>query len=234
MTLAGNQPYLFPYLGYWQLIHAADRFLIADDYDFIRHGWVNRNRILVNGRVQFFRVEVRRGGHSRLILDKRVALTPEHLSNKLRTLEMAYHKAPFFAGGYALAENVLTYPEDNLALFLEHGIREVCAYMGIETPLGRSSDLPGNNRFKREERIYDFCARLGADTYINAPGGQKLYSFEEFARRGIRLRFLQSKLPLYPQSGGPFVERLSILDAIMFNSPEALHAMLDEYTFIDG
>ena len=129
---------------------------------------------------------------------------------------------------------MLGLPEDNLALFLEHGIRQVCAYLGIETPIGRSSDLPGNDRFKREERIYDFCARLGADTYINAPGGQQLYSFEEFERRGIRLRFLQSQLPPYPQFGGPFVERLSILDAIMFNSPEALHAMLDEYVFIDG
>ncbi len=234
MTLAGNQPYLFPYLGYWQLIHAADRFLIADDYDFIRHGWVTRNRILVNGEVQYLRVEVHRGGPSRHICDKRLALTPDRLSERLRTLEMAYHKAPFFAEGYALAEKVLGLPEDNLALFLEHGIRQVCAYLGIETPIGRSSDLPGNDRFKREERIYDFCARLGADTYINAPGGQQLYSFEEFERRGIRLRFLQSKLPPYPQFGGPFVERLSILDAIMFNSPEALHAMLDEYVFIDG
>ena len=208
MTLAGNQPYLFPYLGYWQLIHAADRFLIADDYDYIRRGWVNRNRILVNGQVQYFRVGVHRGGPSRLIMDKRTALTPARLSDKLRTLEMAYHKAPFFADGYALAERVLCYPEDNLALFLEYGIREVCAYLGIDTPISRSSDLTGNSRFRREERIYDFCARLGADTYINAPGGQKLYSFEEFARRGIRLRFLQSKLPPYPQFGGPFTERL--------------------------
>lgn len=234
MTLAGNQPYLFPYLGYWQLIHAADRFLIADDYDFIHRGWVNRNRILVNGQVQYFRVEVHRGGASRHFCDKRLALTPERLSDKLRTLEMAYHKAPFFAAGYGLAEEVLRWPEDNLALFLEHGIRAVCAYLGIETSIGRSSDLPGNSLLRREERIYDFCARLGADTYINAPGGQKLYSFEEFRQRGIRLRFLQSKLPSYPQFGGPFVERLSILDAIMFNSPEALHAMLDEYSFIDG
>ena len=131
-----------------------------------------------------------RGGPSQHICDKRLALTPERLSDRLRTLEMAYHKAPFFAEGYALAEKVLGLPEDNLALFLEHGIRQVCAYLGIETPIGRSSDLPGNDRFKREERIYDFCARLGADTYINAPGGQQLYSFEEFERRGIRLRFL--------------------------------------------
>ena len=153
MTLAGNQPYFLPYLGYWQLIHACDRFLLADDYAYIRSGWVNRNRILLNGEPYWFRMEVARKGPSRLIMDKHLALRKERLGDKLRTLEMAYHKAPCFAAGYALAERILRWPEDNLALFLEHSIREVCAYLGITTPIGRSSDLPGNNRFRREERI---------------------------------------------------------------------------------
>ncbi len=234
MTLAGNQPYFLPYLGFWQLIHLSDLFLLADDYDFIRHSWINRNRILVNGQVQYFRVEIARGGPSRLIRDKQVALTPYLCRDKLKTVAMAYHKAPYLAEGYALAERILTCPERNLALFLEYSIREVCAYLGITTPIKHSSDLTGNSCFKREERIYDFCHRLGADTYVNLPGGQALYDREEFARRGIRLCFIQPELKPYPQSGGPFVERLSILDAIMFNSREQLHEMLDDYTFIDG
>ena len=96
------------------------------------------------------------------------------------------------------------------------------------------SDLTGNELLRREERIYDACHRLGADTYVNAIGGQRLYDPAEFARHGIRLRFLRSGLPAYPQWGGPFVERLSILDAIMFNPPERLQEMLHDYTFIDG
>lgn len=234
MTLSGNQPYLLPYLGYWQLIHAADRFLIADDYDFIKAGWVNRNRILLNGAPYYLRVEMVEHTPSRLIMDKRVAMKPAWLNDKLRTLEMAYHRAPFFAQGYALAERILTYPERNLALFLEHSIREVCVYLGITTPISRSSELTGNSRFRREERIYDFCARLGADTYINLPGGQKLYDYEAFAAHGIRLRFIQPILKPYKQFGDRFVERLSILDAIMFNPPDALHAMLDDFAWIDG
>ena len=234
MTLSGNQPYFLPYLGYWQLIHAADGFLIADDYDYIKAGWVNRNRILLNGSPYYLRVEMVEHIPSRLIMDKRVAMKPAWLKDKLRTLEMAYHKAPFFAQGYELAERILTCPERNMSLFLEHSIRVVCAYLGITTPISHSSDLPGNSLFRREERIYDFCARLGADTYINLPGGQKLYGFEEFARHGIRLRFIQPQLKPYKQFGDPFIERLSILDAIMFNSPDAVHAMLDDYTWIDG
>ena len=234
MTLSGNQPYLLPYLGYWQLIHAADRFLIADDYDFIKAGWVNRNRILLNGAPYYLRVEMVEHTPSRLIMDKRVAMKPAWLNDKLRTLEMAYHRAPFFAQGYALAERILTNPERNLSLFLEHSIREVCAYLGITTPISRSSELTGNSRFRREERIYDFCARLGADTYINLPGGQKLYDYGAFAAHGIRLRFIQPILKPYKQFGDRFVERLSILDAIMFNPPDALHAMLDDFAWIDG
>ena len=234
MTLSGNQPYFLPYLGYWQLIHAADRFLIADDYDYIKAGWVNRNRILLSGEPRFFRVETVEHIPSRLIMDKRVAMKPAWRKDKLRTLEMAYHKAPCFEAGYALAERILTCPERNLSLFLENSIREVCAYLGITTPMTHSSELAGNSLFKREERIYDFCARLGADTYINLPGGQKLYDYAEFARHGIRLRFIQPRLTPYKQFGSTFVERLSILDAIMFNPPDALHAMLDDFTWIDG
>jgi len=232
MTLSAHQPYFLPYLGYWQLIHAADRFLLADDYAFIRHGWVNRNRILVRGRVQYFRVELSDGSINRYISG--TTLLPVDVPKKLRTLEMAYHKAPCFAQGYALAERILNCPERRLSLFLEHSIREVCAYLGITTPIGRTSDLPGNCLLRREERIYDFCQRLGADTYLNAPGGQALYHFDEFAARGLRLRFLQSSLPSYPQGGSSFVPGLSILDAVMFNPPDALHAMLDDYTLIDG
>ena len=234
MILAGNQPYFLPYLGYWQLIHLADLFLLADDYDYIRHKWINRNRILLAGQPYNLRVEVAHNPSSRLIMDKQIAMKPYWLEDKLQTVKKAYYKAPFLTEGYALAERILTYPERNLALFLEHSIREVCAYLGITTPFCHSSDLPGNSRFKCEERIYDFCDRLGADTYVNLPGGQALYDFGEFARRGIRLRFIQPILKPYPQFGAPFVERLSILDAIMFNSREQLHEMLDDYTFIDG
>ena len=233
MILAANQPYFLPYLRYWQLIRCADLFLLADDYDFIRSGWVNRNRILVNGRPQFFRMEVHSNRESRLIRDRRLVDCPEALRSKLRTLDMAYHKAPFFAEGYALAQRILLYPGRGMLPFLEHSIREVCAYLDIRTPIGHTSDLEGNSLLRREERIYDQCRRVGADTYVNLPGGRALYDPASFSRQGIRLRFLDSPLRPYPQGKGPFVPGLSILDAIMFNPPEMLQAMLGDYTLSD-
>ena len=162
-----------------------------------------------------------------------VIYSPIKVGKKLKTLEFAYHKSPYFDNGIALAERILRYPETNLADFLENSIKEVCAFLNITTPLKRSSELVGNALYKREERIYDACRRMGADTYINAIGGMKLYDTAEFRNHGITLKFLKSGLPEYNQFREPFVERLSILDAIMFNSPEALQKMLDDYTLID-
>lgn len=232
MTLASNQPYFLPYLPYWQLIHAADTFLIGDDFAYMIGSWIPRNRILVQGRPFFFRMEIDHKSCHRLISETRLA--PQLIGDKLKTLEMAYHRAPCFAAGYDLAERIVNNPERNLANFLEYAIREVCAYLDITTPIGRTSDLTGNRLLKREQRIYDLCHRLGADTYINAIGGRALYHQEDFAPEGIQLKFLKTRILPYPQFGGPFHENLSVLDAIMFNPRERLHEMLDEYTLIDG
>lgn len=232
MILAGNQPYFLPYLAWWQLIKASDLFLISDDYNFIKSGWICRNRILVEGKPLFFRVEIRRRSSYKLI--KNIELMPIKVDKKLKTLDFAYRHAPYFGNGIALAERILRCPETNLADFLENSIREVCSFLNITTPLKRSSELVGNSLFKKENRIYDACHRVGADTYINSIGGTALYDRDDFARQGITLKFLKSGLPEYPQFKKPFVERLSILDAIMFNSPEALQEMLDDYTLIDG
>ena len=230
MILAANQPYFLPYLAWWQLIKAADLFLISEDYSFIKSGWICRNRILVEGKPWFFRIEVRKRSSHKLIKDMEI-VTPK-VEKKLKTLAYAYRKAPFFDNGIALTERILRFPGTNLADFLENSIREVCEYLSIAPPLIRSSELTGNSLFKREERIYDACHRTGADTYINAIGGTALYSRDDFARHGITLKFLDSGLPEYPQFRRPFVEKLSILDAIMFNSREALQTMLDDYTLI--
>ena len=239
MTIAGNQPYFFPYFPYWQLIAAADVFVVSDDYAYIKAGWVNRNRILVNGKPHYFRLDVKHSGGPRLIKDKQIV--PFDAGTKLQTLEMAYHSAPYFAQGYQLTERILSYPGDDLIGILELSINEICDYLGIKTRLVKSSSFAGNASLRREERIFDFCRTLGADRYINAIGGQALYSKEEFRREGVELKFLQSTMPPYSQAlrfrrrstwGREFVKDLSVLDAIMFNSREALHDMLGAYRLI--
>ena len=146
---------------------------------------------------------------------------------------MAYHKAPYYSNGAQLMEEILSYPELNLSRFLSHSIMLVCDYLGITTPMSYTSDIPGNCSLRLEQRIFDFCKAHGADVYVNAIGGQELYHFDEFRQHGIKLRFFNSGHPVYKQFGDEFVDNLSILDAIMFNSKEDLQLLLKQYTFID-
>ena len=234
MILAANQPYFFPYLGYWQLINAADIFIVADNLAFIRKGWVKRNFILVNGRPSWFCLKVKDASSFRLIMDTEISVKND-FPHLLKTLEMAYHKAPFFADGYELVSRIFKYDSGGmLSPFLENSIREVCAYLGIETDIRRASDYPEDILYRREKSLFYLCGLLGTDTYINLPGGQDLYRFDEFRSRGIRLRFIDPVLRPYPQLSAEFVPRLSILDVIMNNSRDAVHAMLSDFSYVDG
>lgn len=230
MILAANQPYFIPYIGYWQLINCADIFVIDDDYNYIKQGWVNRNRILNQGVPNYFTLPIDHASDS-VTIDK-TYLSSFDFNKMLRKIENLYHKAPNFTEGYALIQSILSYPERNLADFLTHGMQVISDYLGIKTRFIKSSSLENNSLLKREHRIYDQCARLGADTYINAIGGMELYDFEEFKKRGITLKFLKTRPIEYKQFGSPFVPNLSILDVIMFNSREEVIKMLDQYDLI--
>ena len=220
MILSANQPYFLPYFPWWQLIAQADLFLIGDDYAFKRHGWISRNRILINGQVVYFRIPIRDMSCNRNIAE--TERKSADAGSNLRTLAMTYHKAPFFADGYTLAERIFSCKELNLSRFLTHSIHEVCDYLDITTPLGLTSSLEGNAGFRREERIYDFCRRNGADIYVNAIGGRELYDKAEFAAHGIELRFLQTEVS----------ENLSIIDTVMHHSRDELHEMLGRFRYV--
>lgn len=230
MILGANQPYFLPYIGYWQLIHASDYFLIGDDYQYRPRSWISRNRILLQGKPAWFGLEVENTGSFRLCTELRRA--PVNRKKKLNILYDAYHRAPCYGDGIRLMEEILDCEETVLSEYLLHSIRCICSYLGITTPIGRTSDLEGNRVYRREERIYDMCRRLGADTYINPIGGMGLYDFDRFREHGIRLQFLQPDRIVYSQRGNTFVENLSILDVIMFNSREEIRNMLDCFTLI--
>lgn len=231
MIMGLNQPYFMPYLGHWQLINAVDVFVIGDDYNFINRGWIHRNRILQNGEAKYFNIEVAHASQNKKINELYLSDVYDP-AKKLQILRDAYSRAPHFAEGYALMQEILEYGERNLAVFLEHSIRCVCDYLGITTKLIRSSEIPGNSEFKREFRIYDQCRHVGADTYINAIGGRELYDYDQFRERGLGLGFLQMGDVHYQQFGGAFVPCLSVMDLIMFNSREEIQEMLNHYTIL--
>lgn len=231
MIIGANQPYFIPYIGYFQLIHLADIFLIGDNYHFIKQGWIQRNRILLNGKPRFFGLEIKNTSSYKYINETEVLNF--NVNQKLNAILYAYKKAPFFNEGYSIIENILKNPERNLSEFLVFSIKQICQYLTITTKIMKTSEFEGNDQFKREYRIFDFCNRLGGNIYINPTGGQSLYHFDTFRNHNITLKFIQSECLPYKQFNNKFVPNLSILDVIMFNSKESIKTKLCEYSLVE-
>jgi hypothetical protein len=226
MRLAIMQPYLFPYLGYFQLIHAVDEFVIYDDVNYIKRGWINRNYILKQGRAQLVTLEVSGGSQNRLINQVTVGGNRKGI---LETIRHSYTRAPQFRKVFPLIEKILLQDESNLALFLSSGLFSVCDYLGLHPLWHMSSDLEKNTSLRGQDKIVSICEMLGASHYINLPGGRALYDAGTFSAKGIRLSFIESMHGIYPQFGADTVPGLSIIDVMMFNDREQCRRLLSEY-----
>jgi len=229
MKLGIMQPYFFPYIGYWQLMNAVDKYVIYDDVNFIKGGWINRNRILMNGQAK--RINLIMSGASSNKFINEIGVVDNKLYNKkfLRTIKNCYNKAPYFKEVFPIIEKIITNNENNLAKQLEYNIRQICEYLSIDTELIVSSTIDKNNNLKGQDKVIEICKLFKADEYYNAIGGQKLYSIEEFQKQGIKLRFLKTDFKNYKQFKNEFVPNLSIIDIMMFNSIERINKMLNEY-----
>lgn len=231
MKLGIMQPYFIPYIGYWQLMNAVDRYVIYDDVNFIKGGWINRNRVLVNGEPKYFNIQMQGASPNKLINEVEVNNDSRIINKNLRMIEGAYKKAPFYTEVYPLVENILKCGKDNLAEYIIESFKTICEYLNITTELVISSKLDKNCSFKAQGKVLAICELMGATEYYNAIGGQELYSFEDFRKRGITLKFLKTGDIQYKQFG-EFQSNLSIIDVMMFNSREEIEKMLNNYTLI--
>ncbi|MBK8676257.1 MAG: WbqC family protein [Cellvibrionales bacterium] len=233
MKLAVMQPYFFPYLGYFQLIAAVDKFIVWDDVQYIQRGWVNRNRILLNGEPTYITLPLEKA-HLTANINERVLADMATASNKmLGQLHAAYRKAPHYQETRALFEKVLALPARNLGKFLFQSLRCVCAYLDIKTELVLSSAIRKESEIVGggSSRILAMCQEQQATMYVNAIGGRELYRQEEFAAQGMDLRFIAMDNIEYSQGGAAaFVPYLSIIDVLMYNGREATQAMLQQYS----
>jgi len=231
MTLGIMQPYLFPYIGYFQLLAAVDRFVVYDDVTFIKGGWINRNRMLINGGASFFTVPLAHKSSAVSIRDTGISDAPEHrrwADKMLKSFDNAYRRAPEFAATFPLLERVLTRATTRIADLAVDSIRAVAGRLDIRTPIVETSSGYGNAHLQGEDRVIAICKAESADGYINAAGGRELYSRERFRSEGIDLRFIESRSIEYPQYGGAFVPWLSIVDVLMFNPIERVRGFLTE------
>ncbi len=232
MKLGIMQPYFMPYIGYWQLLNAVDKYVIYDDVNFIKGGWIGRNRILLNGQAHYINVRMQGAGSNRKINEVGLANDPIYVEKCLRMVYSAYSKAPFFEEGYDLIKKIFSYKSDNLALFLENSIQIICNYLGINTELLLSSHIEKDNSLHGQDKVIHICKLLKCEEYYNAIGGRELYSYEIFRENGIELSFLKSNPFVYEQFGKEFVPNLSIIDCVMFNPIDRIKQELDNYVLI--
>ncbi len=223
------QPYFFPYIGYWQLLYAADTFVIYDDVNFIKQGYINRNSILAGVTSQKVTLEVIGASSNKLINEIYVGNNTKKL---LKSIAQAYRKAPEYENIFPLLQSILENPEKNLAKFLKNSIQKISTYLDIDTKIIYSSDIKKDNSLKAQNKVLDICKQLNTSHYINAIGGQDLYSKEAFKSNNIELNFIQTDLIEYEQFKNKFVPYLSIIDILMFNSKQEIQYMLTCYKLI--
>lgn len=234
-TIAMMQPYVFPYLGYFQLIAAADVFVLSDDLQYIRSGWVNRNRILDKNEARMITFPLKRdrfelGINQRQLCDN----FNDEAERLIKVIIHNYSRAPYFAHVMPLLERLIRFPDHNLALYIEHSIRALCAYLHIETPMHRASDLKMAGLLDKQDRVIETAKLFGATLYINPIGGTALYDQEYFAQHDLALRFIKMNDIAYRQYRRPFVSNLSIIDVLMFNSVEKIQGLLPCYSLQTG
>jgi len=229
MNIAIMQPYLFPYIGYWQLVNAVDTFVIYDDVNYIKQGFINRNSILINGEKQRLTLNVTGASSNRKINEICIG---DNSENILKTISQNYNKAPQFENVYPLLTKLLLNKDTNLARFIGFTITEISSYLGISTDLIYSSDIKKRKTLTAQDRLIEMCHQIGADTYFNMIGGSHLYSKSYFELNGLKLKFMKPLPVNYNQFGNDHIPNLSIIDVMMFNDRENTRAFLDQYKLL--
>ena len=227
--IAIMQPYFLPYIGYWQLIHLSDEFVVYDNIQYTKKGWINRNRYLCDGEDKYFTLQLEKGSDFLDVRERYLSVSFD--KNKLlRQIKEAYFGAAFFEPTYKLFESIITYKERNLFEYVYYSIKTILDYLNIKTKITISSHIDIDHSLKSSKKVLAICDNLKASHYINPVGGVGLYDKEEFRTYGIELSFLRAKATPYKQMDNPFIPFLSILDVLMFNGAEKTKMSLELYS----
>lgn len=225
MKIAIMQPYFLPYLGYFQLINAVDKFVIYDNVQFVKNSWINRNRLLLNKKDEMISIPLKKGSNYLDIIDRDISNSFDK-DKLLRKVKASYKGAPHFNEGIDLLEKCLYHESENLFNFLQHSIKVINKYLCIDTEVVVSSSLQLPRELKSKDKVLSICKVLQCSDYINPEGGVDLYERGEFKDNGINLEFLKMKYFEYSQNSEQFISHLSILDVIMWNDKDKVKELI--------
>jgi hypothetical protein len=233
MKLAIMQPYIFPYIGYFQLINTVDTFVFYDDVNYIKGGWINRNKILVNKAPYLFSIAL--NNSSSFIAINQTKLNSDKFAKGneklLRTIEQSYKKAPYFDNVFPLINDfLLDYKKLTISDLAIDSVLLISKYLELKTEFKVSSlHFPETKGFDKIDRLIEICKKEQVSNYVNPIGGLELYDKNQFRNHNLKLNFLKSNPIEYKQFNNEFVPWLSILDVMMFNSKTRVLSMLNEY-----
>ena len=225
------QPYFFPSLSYFKLINSVDNFIFLDDVSFIKKGWINRNKILMNGDSLLINVKCNSLSQNRKINEIHILNSERDRLKILQSLTHAYKKAPYFNDIFPILEAAIFFDSNLLSEYSSNTILQTLGYLGIKKNIGYSSkNFSDSEHLKGQSRIIEICKKLDSKIYINPEGGKNLYSKEVFENEKLNLKFLKSDFPIYNQFDNKFTPMLSIIDTLMFQNKDEVRGFLDEYS----
>jgi hypothetical protein len=238
MKLGIMQPYFFPYIGYFQLINAVDKWIIFDIIQYMRHHWINRNRILhpISGW-QYIIVPLKKYSREIMIKDVRIAIEQDWGNSIIAQLQHYRKKAPYFKTTIGFLKDcffTVETEEESISKLNTGLLKKTCEVLDIKFNYDVCSEM---NLQLRDitapgDWALEISAQVGAEEYINPVGGMELFNPMKFKEKGIKLNFIKPELIPYKQNNYEFVPDLSIIDVMMWNSTEEIKAMLNAYKII--
>ena len=229
MVVAIMQPYFFPYIGYFQLMAAADTFVFYDDAQYMKGGWINRNRILRDNAATWWTFPIIHDDYRLPIRQRSYSHGADQIRSLLGKIEGAYSEAPYYRAVFPLIAELLNSENDNVADYNAGILKILARHLGIKCNFLSTSSIKNSAGLQGQARVVDICRQLDADKFINPIGGLVLYENAAFVGAGVGLGFLQARATNYPQFGSLHLPFLSIIDVMMFNSDSRISEALAEY-----
>ena len=213
MKLAIMQPYFFPYLGYFQLISLVDEFCLLDDVNFIKGGWINRNRIIIQEKESWISVPLKNSSQNKRIKEIEINRDQKWQQKTIKSVYENYKKYKNNKTELDFFEKIILETEGSLAGFLKKIIQNLTFFIGIKTAISSSSEVSQRtDNLKNQEMIIDIAKNKNAKTYVNLPGGKSLYKIQDFKKQNIDLKFI---VPFNYEGFSEFEMQYSILHILL-------------------
>lgn len=235
MKVGIMQPYFFPYLGYFSLISFTDKWVVFDIPQFIRHGWIERNRILkLDGSWQYIKVPLIKHSQQTTIKDIYIRNVENWKEKILAQLQHYKRKALYFKETEELLKEIFKYESESIVDTNINAIKQICQYLEMDFNYQFSSDMkiyPSQIK-EPDDWALEISKILNAETYVNPIGGVDIFDEKKYISNGIELLFLKNKLVEYKQFNNTFEPGLSIIDVLMFNSIKETKDLIENYELL--